>query len=167
MVSTTRIAIRQADLADLAAVQQISAEAYIAYMAVIGVVPKPATEDYRPRITRGEVWVLEIGQNPVGLIILQQEPDYLLVYSIAVRPAQQGRGHARKLLQFAELRAAARGIGELRLHTNTRMQRNIALYRHCGFTEIGTRPHPSRAGEALVDMVKQVPIPRASLGGAG
>ena len=158
------LCIRQANSTDLAAVQQISAEAYIAaYMAVIGVVPKPATEDYRPRIARGEVWLLEVEQNPVGLIVLKQGPDYLLVYSIAVRPAEQGRGHARRLLQFAEQQAAARGIGELRLYTNTRMQRNIVVYRHCGFTEIGTRPHPSRAGEALVDMVKRVPIPRASL----
>ena len=158
------LCIRQANSTDLAAVQQISAEAYIAaYMAVIGVVPKPATEDYRPRIARGEVWLLEVEQNPVGLIVLEEGPDYLLVYSIAVRPAQQGRGHARSLLQFAAQQAVASGMRELRLYTNTRMARNIKIYRHCGFVETGTRPHPSRPGEELVDMVKLIPTPSASV----
>jgi ribosomal protein S18 acetylase RimI-like enzyme len=122
-------------------------------------VPKPAVEDYSPRIARGEVWLLEEHDEVSGLIVLQEGPDYVLVYSIAVRPAQQGRGHATKLLQFAEQQAFARGVHELRLYTNIKMERNIALYRRCGFVEIGTRPHPSRSGEALVDMVKQV-LPR-------
>jgi ribosomal protein S18 acetylase RimI-like enzyme len=34
------------------------------------------------------------------------------------------------------------------------MERNLALYRRHGFVEVGTRPHPSRAGEVLVDMVR-------------
>ena len=155
--------IRRAGLTDLDVVQEISAEAYIpAYKAVIGEVPKPAVEDYGPRIGRGEVWLLEEHDAAGGLIVLQEGPGYVLVYSIAVRPAQQGRGYATKLLQFAEQQAFARGVHELRLYTNTKMERNIALYRRCGFVEIGTRPHPSRAGEALVDMVKQLPTRPAS-----
>jgi hypothetical protein len=43
-------------------------------------------------------------------------------------------------LEFAEQHAAASGVGELRLYTDTRMDRNIAIYRHCGFIEVGTRP---------------------------
>lgn len=163
MISTTLIAIRQADLADLGAVQRVSADAYApAYMAALGVIPKPAVEDYRPRIERGEVWLLEAGGESVGLIVLEARPDHLLVYSVAVQPAQQGRGHARTLLEFAEQQAVASGVGELRLYTNTRMGRNIAIYRHCGFIDTGTRPHPSRAGEELVDMVKWIPTPPVS-----
>lgn len=149
---------RQASSSDLAVVRQISAEAYIpAYLAAIGVVPKPAVEDYRPRIQRGEVWLLEAEDDPVGLIVLEEGPEYLTVYSIAVRPARQGRGHAQRLLKFAEQQAAAKAARELRLYTNTRMERNITLYRRFGFIAIGTRPHPSRAGQTLVDMVKPVP----------
>jgi len=48
--------IRRAGRADLAVVQQISADAYTpAYMAALGYIPKPAEEDYGPRIDRGEV----------------------------------------------------------------------------------------------------------------
>jgi len=36
------------------------------------------------------------------------------------------------------------------------MEKNIALYQRHGYAEIGTRPHPSRVGEVLVDMVRAV-----------
>ena len=39
---------------DARMVQRISADAYIpAYMSVLGTIPRPATEDYGPRISRG------------------------------------------------------------------------------------------------------------------
>jgi hypothetical protein len=37
------------------------------------------------------------------------------------------------------------------------MEKNIALYRQHGYVETGTRPHPSRVGEMLVDMERTVP----------
>jgi ribosomal protein S18 acetylase RimI-like enzyme len=168
MIPTRPIAIRQADLPDLGAVQWISAEAYIpAYMAALGVIPKPAVEDYQPRSERGEVWLLGADGESVGLIVLEERPDHQVVYSIAVEPAQQGKGHARTLLEFSEQQAVAGGRSELRLYTNTRVDRNIAIYRQCDFVETGARPHPSRAGEELVDMVKRIAIPPASASGAG
>src|ERR1700757_3988290 len=154
--------LRRADQADLAVVQEISADAYItAYLPVLGYIPLPAEEDYRPRIERGEVWLLACGGRDVGVAVLEERPDHLLVYSIAVRPAEQGRGHGSALLDFADQRAAALGLAVIRLYTNLRMEKNIALYRRHGYVETGTRPHPSRVGEVLVDMVRAVP-PSAS-----
>jgi ribosomal protein S18 acetylase RimI-like enzyme len=142
----------------LAVVQRISADAYIAaYLPVLGYIPLPAEEDYGPRIERGEVWLLACGDSDVGVAVLEERPDHLLVYSIAVRPTEQGQGHGRVLLDFADQRAAALGVAEIRLYTNVRMVKNIALYRRHGYVEVGTRPHPSRAGEMLVDMVRSVP----------
>jgi ribosomal protein S18 acetylase RimI-like enzyme len=146
---------RRAVPADLEAVQSISADAYIrAYLPVIGAIPKPAREDYHARVERGEVWVLEADGSVVGLIVLEEQPDHLLVYSIAVRPDRQGRGYGKVLLRFADEEARRNGMREVRLYTNRRMARNLALYRRCGFAEIGTRPHPSHAGEVLIDMAK-------------
>ena len=154
--------IRRADQSDLAVVQGISADAYVAaYVPVLGYIPLPAEEDYRPRIERGEVWLLACGDSYVGVAVLEERRDHLLVYSIAVRPTEQGRGHGRALLDFADQRAIAVGLAVIRLYTNVRMEKNIALYRRHGYAETGTRPHPSRAGEVLVDMVRAVP-PSAS-----
>jgi ribosomal protein S18 acetylase RimI-like enzyme len=83
---------------------------------------------------------------------------HLLVYSIAVLPSEQGLGHGSALLDFADRCAVALGLGAIRLYTNVRMEKNIAFYRRHGYTEIGTRPHPSRSGEMLVDMARTVPF---------
>ena len=50
---TNAAKIRRAGPGDADMVQRISADAYIpAYVAVLGTIPKPATEDYGPRIER-------------------------------------------------------------------------------------------------------------------
>ena len=62
--------VRRADLSDLGAVQRINADAYTqAYQTICGFVPKPAFEDYRPRIDRGEVWILERDGQPIGIAV--------------------------------------------------------------------------------------------------
>ena len=50
---------------------------------------------------------------------------------------------------------------EIRLYTNVRMKGNIDFYRRQGCVTVGTRPHPSRAGEVPVDMVRTVKLPVA------
>lgn len=150
--------IRRAHPGDAAAVQQISAAAYIgAYQAVIGAVPRPAHEDYRERIDRREVWVLET-DRPLGVLVLEEKSGHLLIYSVAVDPDMAGRGYGTALLAIAERHALAVGQSEIRLYTNSRMSANLRLYGRCGFDEIGRRPHSSRPGEVLVDMAK-VPVP--------
>jgi ribosomal protein S18 acetylase RimI-like enzyme len=149
--------IRRAGPEDADTVQRISADAYIpAYMAVLGTIPKPATEDYRPRIENGEVWILEIKGEPTGIAVLEANADHLLIYSIAVTPRAQRKGRGRALLDFADERAIELGLHEIRLYTNKRMERTLTLYRQHGFAEIGTRPHPSRPGQVLVDMVRKL-----------
>ena len=74
--------IRRAVPGDVDMVQRVSADAYIpAYMSVLGTIPKPATEDYRPRIERGEVWILEIEGEPTGIVVLEGNAEHLLIYA--------------------------------------------------------------------------------------
>jgi ribosomal protein S18 acetylase RimI-like enzyme len=150
--------IRRAVPGDVDMVQRVSAEGYIlAYMRVLGTIPKPATEDYRPRIERGEVWILEIEGEPTGIAALEENPNYLLIYSVAVKPDAQRKGYGRALLDFADERAIELGLHEVRLYTNEQMGRNLMLYRRHGFVEVLRRPHPSRPGQVLVDMVRKLP----------
>ncbi len=149
------LAIRIATPADADAVQSIKALAYeAAYLARIGYVPKPGHEDYRPRIATRQVYLIAEANLQVGVLVLEKRSDHLLVYSLAVLPAAQGRGFGRKLLVFADEFAAAAGFSEIRLFTNARMTNSMRLYCNCGFREVGRRSHPSRAGETLVDFVK-------------
>ena len=118
-------------------------------------IPQPAEEDYNTRIARREVWLIERDEHAVGVAVLEERPDHLLVHSIAVRPTEQRRGYGRALLAFADRRAVAIGVPEIRLFTNTRMKRNIALYRRYGYAEVGVRPHPNRSGQFVVDMARR------------
>ena len=150
-------AFRLATLVDAELVKAISASAYVpAYWAVIGAVPKPAFEDYRSRIQDGNVWIAKVDGEAAGILVLEEEQDFLMIYSIAVAPEFQGRGFAKALLAHVEDYAGKKMLPELRLYTNKRMQRNVALYVSCGFAKSGERPHPSREGEVLIDMVKPV-----------
>jgi len=164
-MTTAPVKFRRANPVDKEVIQRISADSYIpAYMAVLGTIPKPATEDYGPRIEKGEVWVLEVEDEPTGIAVLEERADHLLVYSIAVKPDAQRKGYGIALLNFADQRAIALGLREIRLYTNERMEGNLRLYRRRGFVEIAKRPHPSSPGQVLVDMIRRLDPPVSRIG---
>ena len=164
-MTTAPVKFRRANPVDKEMIQRISADSYIpAYMAVLGTIPKPATEDYEPRIEKGEVWVLEVEDEPTGIAVLEERADHLLVYSIAVKPDAQRKGYGIALLNFADQRAIALGLREIRLYTNERMEGNSRLYRRRGFVEIAKRPHPSSPGQVLVDMIRRLDPPVSRIG---
>ncbi len=148
--------LRLASLTDLKAVERLSMEAYAGYTELLGALPRPATEDYAPRIVAGLVWLLEDAGGLRGVLVLERHPSHAMIYSVAVAPSWQGCGLGSKLLRFAEAKAREWGVAELRLYTNARMERNVAIYRAAGYREVARRPHPRRPGFILVDMAKSV-----------
>ncbi|PZV36110.1 GNAT family N-acetyltransferase [Mesorhizobium kowhaii] len=148
--------IRRALADDLETIVSLTEAAYAPYIALFGAPPIPVTEDYAPRIARGEVWLLENGGEPAGLLTLERHPDHAMIFSVAVSPAFQGKGFGITLLKHADEQTRLWGLPEVRLYTNARMERNIALYLAYGFHETGRRPNPYRPGWVLVDMAKAV-----------
>ena len=146
--------LRRALAGDLQAIVSLTEAAYAPYTALFGAPPMPVTEDYAPRIERGEVWLLESGSELAGLIVIERHPDHAMIFSLAVSPAFQGKKLGTALLNFAEEQARLWGLPEVRLYTNSRMERNIALYTAYGFHETGRRSNPYRPGWTLVDMAK-------------
>jgi ribosomal protein S18 acetylase RimI-like enzyme len=152
-----QVSFRLAKPTDASLVSDLSRSAYVpAYLSVVGEAPKPATENYLSRILDQNVWIATFNDAPVGVLVLERSPLFLMIYSIAVDPNHQGRGLGVALLQYAEMLGAELKVPELRLYTNSRMTKNLHLYRKVGFTEVGLRPHPSRADEFLVDMSKWI-----------
>ncbi|RAZ89735.1 GNAT family N-acetyltransferase [Mesorhizobium hawassense] len=141
---------------DLAAIVALTTDAYAPYTALFGAPPIPVTEDYAPRIERGEVWLLEEGAELAGLVVLERHRDHAMIFSVAVAPAFQGKKLGIALLDFADEQARLWGVPEVRLYTNSRMERNIALYSAYGYRETGRRPNPYRPGWTVVDMAKPV-----------
>jgi ribosomal protein S18 acetylase RimI-like enzyme len=150
--------IRLARPDDLPAIEALTEEAYRPYTELFDAPPIPVTEDYRPHIAADGVWLLESEGKVAGVVVLETAADHLMIFSVAVSPQFQGRGLGIELLRWAEERARAERLPEVRLYTNARMEKNIALYGAFGFTETGRRPNPMRPGWTLVDMAKPVAI---------
>ncbi|RWC49485.1 MAG: GNAT family N-acetyltransferase [Mesorhizobium sp.] len=148
--------IRKALAGDLQIVVSLTDAAYALYTALFGTPPIPVTEDYAPRIARGEVWLLESSNQLAGLLTLERHDDHAMIFSVAVAPGFQGKGFGIALLNQADEQTRLWGLPEVRLYTNARMERNIALYLAYGFHETGRRPNPYRPGWVLVDMAKPV-----------
>ena len=141
---------------DLTAIVALTEAAYAPYNAILDAPPIPVTEDYAPRIANGEVWLLESGGEPAGVLTLERHADHAMIFSVAVSPAFQGKGFGTKLLNHADQQTRLWGLPEIRLYTNAKMERNIALYLAYGYRETGRRPNPYRPGWVLVDMAKPV-----------
>lgn len=147
---------RLAVAADLETVKALTEAAYAQYTERLGALPIPVTEDYAPRIARDEVWLLDIDGAIAGLAVVERHEDHLMLFSIAVSPAFQHAGHGQTILRWLEDKAREWRLPEIRLYTNARMERNIALYLAFGFHETGRRAHPYREGWIVVDMAKAV-----------
>jgi ribosomal protein S18 acetylase RimI-like enzyme len=129
------IQIRRATPADASAVAELTNEAYARYVPLIGRAPEPMTADYARMLAEHDGWLLYHGEQLAGLIILVRQPDALLIYSVAVAPTAQKRGHGRRLLACAEQEARQAGYHQVRLYTNAVMVENIALYERLGYVE--------------------------------
>jgi ribosomal protein S18 acetylase RimI-like enzyme len=152
------VEIRQATEDDLPAVVDLVERAYEPWIERIGRRPAPMDGDYAALIGAGEVHLLDDGGRTVGLVIVRDLGDHLVVDNVAVDPDHQGRGHGRALLAFAERRAAELGLTELRLYTNALMTENIALYRRLGWRDYDRH---SERGFMRVYFRKRLAMPRA------
>ncbi len=115
---------------------------YAPWVPVLGRRPMPMDDDYEARVAAGEAWVLdEAGavRGVLGVLVLVERADHLLLENVAVEPARKGKGDGRALLDFAEAEARRRGLPEIRLYTNELMERNIALYAARGYAETERR----------------------------
>jgi ribosomal protein S18 acetylase RimI-like enzyme len=129
--------IRLAHEGEAAALHDIVRAAYVHYVSRIGQPPGPMLDDYPARIAGGQAWVLEDAGRLVGVMVLEDQPDALLLDSIAVRPECQGSGFGRTLMAFAEAEAHRRGFAKIVLYTHVLMTENQALYRRLGYVETG------------------------------
>jgi GNAT superfamily N-acetyltransferase len=128
-------AIRLAGPADHAAIVALVHEAYAVYVPRIGRPPAPMLEDYVALIGDGRVHVLEDETGIAGIVVLIPEERAMLLDSVAVKGAAQGRGYGRILIAFAEATARAAGYRTIRLFTNERMTENLARYPRLGYVE--------------------------------
>ena len=85
----------------------------------------------------GLLLVATLHGEPVGCGALKFHGDGPIeIKRMWVSPAVRGLGLGRRLLAELEARAAARGVGTLRLETNRALDEAIGLYRDSGYREV-------------------------------
>jgi ribosomal protein S18 acetylase RimI-like enzyme len=134
------IAIRKASLNDAGIISALTDAAYAKYVPLMGRKPQPMTADYASILAEHPVWMLWIDEQPAGVLVLNHEPEDMLIYSVAIAPAYQKRGLGRRLLAWAESEARQAGYAHIRLFTNALMETNIALYTRLGYIETQRAP---------------------------
>jgi ribosomal protein S18 acetylase RimI-like enzyme len=133
------VLIRPAQPGDEAAIESIVERAYGVYVERIGMRPGPMDADHAEKVRRGLVSVAELDGDVVGLIVLVETRDHLMVENVAVAPERQGEGIGRAMLGRAEVAAREAGVGEIRLFTHSKMTENRAFYRRLGYRETDRR----------------------------
>jgi len=146
-------ALRRATDADRDAVVALQHAAYAKNRPLLGVEPLPLLVDYRQVFADYEVWLAESAGSLDGALILEPRPDDLLIWSVAVAPAAQGRGIGNLMLGFAETRARALGRTCIRLYTGAPLSFNIAWYSRHGYAHESTEDMGDRI---RVNLIKQL-----------
>ncbi|MFH8451429.1 GNAT family N-acetyltransferase [Streptomyces fungicidicus] len=135
--------IRPAVAADVPEVKAVIDAAFRPYIARIGAVPAPMGADHAANVAAGTVFVVRgpagaAGTARVtGLVVVEPREDHLWLDVVAVRPDAHGTGTGRLLLEFAEARARALGLPEIRLCTHAMMWENQRIYPKFGYEVVG------------------------------
>jgi RimJ/RimL family protein N-acetyltransferase len=112
----------------------------------------PAESDLRRDVLAKNVWVLRSEGEIVGCMTLDGRPDPLwasipwqhtaepigVVHRLMIVPSHQGRGLARRLMNFAEAEARRQGFTAIRLDSFLQNPTSMALYKKLGYTQVGT-----------------------------
>ncbi|WP_159346403.1 GNAT family N-acetyltransferase [Roseomonas harenae] len=132
-------ALRLARPEEAEAIAALVQQAYVQYVPLLGRRPAPMDDDFALRVAHAQAYVLERDGAIVALAVLEDRGDHLWIDNLAVEPTLHGSGTGRALLAFAEEEARRRGLRELRLLTNERMERNRVIYAKAGFVETERR----------------------------
>jgi len=133
------LVVETAKAEDVPAIKPMVDAAYSKYIERLGKLPAAMTADYDKLVETQSLYVLRVGSNVVGSILLSRDGDSIKVNNLVVDPSAQGRGYSRVLMDQAEDMARAQGLAAVTLFTNEKMHENIALYTKIGFTETGRK----------------------------
>ena len=133
--STSRPVLRAATQGDADRISKCVRLAYAPYIERIGKPPGPMLAEYDEIIRDHHVYVVDDGEEMIGVFVLIEGESGPVLDNIAVRPSRQGGGIGRWLMEQAEAEARRLGYGHLDLYTHQQMTENIAFYARLGYEE--------------------------------
>lgn len=146
------------DIAEIVALQQ---DAYARNRPLLGVEPLPLLVDYNELLASHEGWLWRTDGVITGVLILENRPEDLLIWSIATRPGRQGSGLGKAMLRFADDRARELGKDVVRLYTGQPLSHLISWYGRHGFTLERVEELSDRAIVHMLKRLETAPAPSA------
>ncbi len=130
----------------------------------------PSEAVFTKDIQGGELFLLQGNGALLGAIVLTPKMDLeysavqwltpdgnsVYIHRLCVHPDHWGKGHAQKLMDFAEARSREKGFDSVRLDTFSQNKRNQEFYRKRGYQRLGDvyfpkqSPHPFHCYELLL-----------------
>lgn len=100
---------------------------------------------------------LMLGRTTIGFIISRIAADEAEILSVAIEPAQRGRGHSRQMLAAHLGHLAGRGVRRVFLEVEEANRPAVRLYQRAGFATVGRREqyYRSAGGAKLNALVMQ------------
>ncbi len=132
----------------------------------------PDRESIRQDLETKTLFAMRSDTEILGIVVLNEKQDEeyaqikwstaekdrnLVVHRLAVHPNHQGKGLARKLMDFAEDYARSNDYSAIRLDTFSQNPRNQRFYLNRGYTDLGPvflkykKDHPYFCYELLLD----------------
>jgi GNAT superfamily N-acetyltransferase len=124
---------RRAEPGDVPALEALQRAAYARNRTLLGAEPLPLQANYEEIVERMEAWLFGPPHELRGVLVLEAEPDALLIWSVASAPEAQGAGLGGLMLNFAERRAHELNLADVRLYTGEKLRDNVDWYRRRGF----------------------------------
>lgn len=149
----TKHGLRRATPDDFDSLEALQRASYAKNRILLGVEPLPLLADYHEILRNMECWVTEDTARLTGALILDWNPDALLIWSISSAPEAHGRGIGNALMAFAEQRAKAEKQPRIILYTGEPLTANIAWYQRLGYTIDTIETMPDRR---IVHMSKTI-----------
>ncbi|WP_170339439.1 GNAT family N-acetyltransferase [Ruegeria arenilitoris] len=130
----TGISLRRAVATDAEPIRRCIEAAYTAARQTIPDLPD-VTEGVEEDIRDRNVVVAVDETSLQGVVVFGFERETAMIFNLAVSPDAQGRGIARRLLDFVATEARENGVRNMRLTTHRLMTGTRAMYRHLGWQE--------------------------------
>lgn len=119
----------------------------------------PNKEAFQKDVLRDELYVLLSEDSIIGCIVVSSEKDAeyndvdwltkdgqnCYIHRLAIHPSYQKKGHAKRLMDFAETLAVQNNIVSVRLDTFSENPRNNKFYEARGYTRLGSIFFPKQS----------------------
>ena len=127
--------IRQANPDDFDSIKECIDSAFNKYISILGRKPSSMHTDFNPLIREGQVFVIDLEDQIVAVMVMIKETDHIQIRSVAVNPSFQKQGFGKKLFDFAKSEARNAGLSEIRLYTSASLPQLINYWSKLGFKE--------------------------------